>query len=150
MARDALWPVVGLGTVATGVLVVALAVARFEAVAPALALLAAAYAVILVVDDPPLDARGAIVGAALLAIGEFAHLSLEARSGVTGEAGATTRRLGSVCLLVLAALFLGGILIALVDLVHASGLTIEAVGAAAALGAVGVLVLAARSASRDL
>ncbi len=90
-----------------------------------LALLGAAYAVILVVDDPPLDTRSAIVGATLLAIGELAYRSIEARAAVTEEAGTVTRRVGPVAILALIALGLGGTILAVTDLLRSGGLAIE-------------------------
>ena len=62
----------------------------------ALVLLGAAYAVILAIDEPPLDGRSAIVGALLLAVGELGYLSLGARSAVTDEAGTLARRIAWV------------------------------------------------------
>ncbi len=109
-------------------------------------LLGAAYALILVVDEPALDGRSAIVGATLLAIGELAHLSVESRPAVTEEAGATTRRGAFVALITLSALALGGAMLALVDILRAGGIAIEFVGVAAAAGVVGLLVVAAREA----
>jgi len=135
--------------VASVVLVATLAAGRTEPIAAVLVLLGAAYAVTLVADDPTLDARSAIVGAALLAIGELAHLSVEARSAVTEEADAVARRVGSVAVLALIALGLGGIVLAVADLLRAGGLATEVVGVAAAVGAVGLLVLAAREARGD-
>ena len=73
----------GLGAVAIATLVATLAIGRPEPIVLTLVLLGSAYAVILALDDPPLDGRSAIVGAALLAIGELAHLSLQARAAVT-------------------------------------------------------------------
>lgn len=138
-----MWPVEIIGTIAVVVLGVTLAVGRTAPIGGALALLGAGYAVILVVDDPQLDARAAIVGAALLAIGELAYLSTEARSAVAEEAGAVGRRVGTVAVIALLALVLGGILIAVVDVLHTGGLAVEVVGAAAAVGAVGLLARAA-------
>lgn len=143
---NAAWLAGAFGTVATAVLVVALLAGRFELAVGALALLGSAYTAVLVVDDPPLDTRAAIVGAALLSIGELACLSVGTRSTVPGEAGAAARRLGSVSLLALGALLVGGGLIAAVDVLRTGGLGIEVVGTAAVLGAVGVLVAAARAA----
>jgi hypothetical protein len=140
---DTAWPVAGIGAVAAVGLAVTLALGKTEPLPGVLVLLGVAYTVILALDDPPLDARAAIVGATLLVIGELAYLSVEARSGVTEEAGPVTRRVGSVAVLALLALGLGGALVALVDLFRTSGLVIEVVGAAAAVGAVGLLVLAA-------
>ena len=146
---DAVWPVETIGAVAVVGLAATLAVGKAEPVAGALVLLGGGYAVILVVDDPPLDTRAAIVGAALLAIGELAYLSAEARSAVAEETGAVARRIGSVAVLALLALGLGGALLALVDLLRTGGLAIEAAGVAAAVGAVGFLVRAAREARGD-
>lgn len=141
---DAAQPVAGLGAVATIGLVVTVVFGRPEPIVGALALLGAAYALILVIDEPPLDGRSAIVGATLLAIGELAHLSVEACPAVTEEAGAAARRVASVAVLALFALGLGGAVLALVDLHRTGGIAIEVVGVAAAAGAVGLLTLAAR------
>jgi hypothetical protein len=125
-------------------LVVTLVAGRPEGVAVALLLLGAAYATTLVVDDLPLDGRSAIVGAALLAIGELAHLSLGARSAVTQEAGAAAHRVAWIAVLALGAMALCGVVLAVADLLRTGGIAIEVVGVAAALAAVGLLVLAAR------
>jgi hypothetical protein len=125
-------------------LVVTLVAGRPEGVAVALLLLGAAYATTLVVDDLPLDGRSAIVGAALLAIGELAHLSLGARSAVTQEAGAAAHRVAWIAVLALGAMALCGVVLAVADLLQTGGIAIEVVGVAAALAAVGLLVLAAR------
>lgn len=111
-----------------------------------LVLLGGAYVVILVIDDPPLDSRSAVVGATLLAIGELAHLSAGARSAVTVEAGTMARRVGFIAVLATIALGLGATLLAIVDLLRTGGLVVEVVGVAAAAGAIGLLVLAARTA----
>jgi len=135
-----------MGAVATVGLAVTLAIGRPGPIVGALALLGGAYAVILVIDEPPLDGRAAIVGAALLTIGELAHLSVEARPAVTEEAGAAARRIAAVAVLALCALGLGGAVLAVVDVYRTGGIAIEVVGVAAAAGAVGLLVLAAREA----
>ena len=142
-------PVAGLGALATAGLAVTLAVGRPEGIAAGLLLLGAAYAVILVVDGPPLDARSAIVGAGMLATGELGYLCLDARSAVTDEAGAAAHRVAWVALLVLLTLALGGAVLAVVDLLRAGGIAIEVVGVAAAIAAVGLLVAAAREARQD-
>ena len=127
-------------------LVGTLVLGRPNPVVVPLALLGAAYAVILVLDDPPLDGHSIVVGAALLAAGELAYLSLETRSAVTEEAGAVGRRIAWVSVLVLLTLAVGGAVLAVVDLLRTGGLAIEFVGVAAAAAAVGLLVLAAREA----
>ena len=137
-------PLAGLGTAAAVLLAVTLVARRPEGIVAALLLLGAAYAVTLVVDDPPLDARAAIVGAALLTAGELAHLSLGARSAVTEEAGAAAHRIAWIAVLALGAMALGAVVLAIADLLRTGGVAIEVVGVAAALAAVGLLVLAAR------
>ena len=143
---DASPTVVALGGVATLCLVATLTVGRAEPIVSALALLGAAYALILVIDEPVLDGRSAIIGAALLAIGELGYLSVEVRPAVTEEAGAATRRVAFVAMMTLFALGLGGAMLALVDLLRTGGIAVEAVGVAAAAGVVGLLVLVAREA----
>ena len=145
-SSDASPTVLAIGAVATTCLVATLTVGRAEPIVAALALLGAAYALVLVIDEPVLDGRSAIVGAALLAIGELAYLSVEVRPAVTEEAGAATRRVAFVAMLTLFALGLGGAMLAVVDLLRTGGIAIEVVGVAAAAGVVGLLVLAAREA----
>ena len=120
-----------------------------DLITASLALLGASYAVLLAVDDPPLDARAAVVGAGLLAIGELAHLAIEARVTVARGDGAMARRVGTLGVIVLAALLVGGMLTTLVDLLRTGGLAVEILGTAAAAAAVGLLVSASRSAAGD-
>jgi hypothetical protein len=119
---DARRAVAYLGAVAVVGLGATIAVGRFEGVVAVLAVLGGCYAAILVIDEPPLDGRAAIVGACLLAIGELAHLSLAARIAVTDEAGALARRVAWVAVLGLAAMAVGGMVLALVDLFRTGGL----------------------------
>ena len=146
---DAAQLVAVLGAAATILLVAALTIRRPEPIAVALALLGAAYALILAIDSPALDERAAIVGATLLVVGELAHLSVESRPAATEEAGADATRAAFVALLALIALGLGEAMLALTDLLRTGGFAVEAVGAVAAAGAVGLLVLAAREARRN-
>ncbi len=144
---DAARPVVGIGAAAVVTLALSLAIGRRpEPVAAALVLLAAAYVAVLVIDVPTLDSRSAVVGATLLAIGELAHLSLEARATVTGEAGTLARRVGWIAVLSMIALGLGASIIAVVDVLNTGGIAVEVIGVAAAVGIVALLVLAAREA----
>lgn len=142
------WPVALLGAAATLTLVITLAFGRPEPVVGVLALLGAAYVVILVADVPALDARAAIVGAILLATGELAYASVEARVGGHRDAEVVLGRVGWIAASTLVALLVGGVVIAVVDLLGTGGLAVEALGAAAAVGAVGVLVAAARTTRR--
>jgi hypothetical protein len=124
----------------------AVVLGRPEPLAAALVLLGASYAVILVIDEPPLDGRSAIVGALLLAIGELGYLSLGSRTAVTDEAGTLPRRVAWVMTVALLALAGGATVLIVVDLFRAGGIAVEVLGAAAAATTVGLLVLAARGA----
>lgn len=102
-------------------------------------LLGAEYALLLSVDDLPLDRRAPVVAAALLLVAELAYWSLERRSAVTGEPGTVGRRLSVLALLALGSMLVGQLLLAAVVLGGRGGIAIEALGAAAALGAFGLL-----------
>jgi len=143
---DAAAAVAALGALAVAAAAIAVALGRPEPLVAALVLLGAAYAVILEIDDPPLDGRSAIVGALLLAIGELGYLSLGARTAVTDEDGTLARRIAWVMTVVLLALAAAATVLIVVDVFRTGGLVVEAVGVAAAATAVGLLVLAARSA----
>jgi hypothetical protein len=143
---DASDPVAALGLLAVVAASSAVALGRPEPLVAALLLLGGAYAVILAIDEPPLDGRSAIVGALLLAIGELGYLSLDARTAVTDEAGTLARRIAWVMILVLLVLAAGATVLIVVDVFRTGGLVVEGVGVAAAATAVGLLVLAARSA----
>lgn len=127
------------GTVATG-----LALAWPTVLPGAIVLPVAAYAVVLEVDDPPLDGRSAVLAAALVVVAGLVDWSLELRSTSPDETGGRWRRLLWVATWGLCALGLGGLLLALVDLARAEGLAVEAVGVLAALAAVGLLARLAR------
>jgi hypothetical protein len=109
-----------------------------------LVLLGAAYAVHLSIDDVALDARAPLFAAGLLMTAELCYWSLEERERVRGEPGDGFRRLGFVALLGLGALFVGAVLLAVVDLGRTGGLAVDLVGAAAAAAVLLALVLAAR------
>jgi hypothetical protein len=138
--------VVTLGALAVVAVAVAVALGQHEPLVAALVLLAAAYAVILAIDEPPLDGRSAIVGALMLAVGEIGYLSLGARTAVTDEAGTLARRIAWAMTEVLLALGAAATVLIVVDVFRTGGIVVEAVGVAAAATAVGLLVLAARGA----
>lgn len=143
---DAAAAVADIAATATAAVIVAVVLGRPEPLVAALVLLGGAYAVILVVDDPPLDGRSAIVGGLLLAIGELGYLSLGARTAVTDEAGTLPRRIAWVMTLALLGLAAGATVLVVVDAFRTGGIVVEALGVAAAAMAVGLLVLAARGA----
>jgi hypothetical protein len=103
------------------------------------------YAAQLAIDDASLDSLAPVYAAGLLVTAELAYWSLEERGRLRGEPGAGLRHAAFVAGLGLAALVVGGVLLALVDAVRASsGLALDLVGAAAAAGALAAVVLAAR------
>lgn len=140
---NARWPVAGLALAGTG----ALPVALFwpPALTAVLALPAAAYGALLVIDDPPLDGRAATLAAALVVTAGLADWSIELRTTSPDEPGGRWRRLAWIAVAGITTVALCGALLAGVDLVRAEGIAVEALGALAALAAVALLVALARA-----
>jgi hypothetical protein len=139
------WACAAIGGMAGLVLLLGLVV-RVPATVPAgLALLGSGYALLLALEDTPLDLRAAAVAAGLLAIAELAYWSLELRADVTDEPGSHARRFAAVALLSLGALAVSGGLLALVDVAGREGVAVEIVGACAALAALLLLLGLTRS-----
>ena len=99
-----------------------------------------AYALLLAIDDPPLDTRAVAVAVSLLVVGELAGWSRELASTTRDEPGNAWRRPIWIAGLAMGALALTWLVLAAVDLARVEGLAVEAVGALAALAAL-VLVL---------
>jgi hypothetical protein len=135
-------PVAVLG--AAGTAAVAVALLLPYALVAGLALLGGAYATLLGVDQPPLDARATVVAAGLLVVAGLADWSVELRTTSPDEAGGLWRRPFWIALGGIGTLALGGVLLAVVDLTRTEGIVVEAIGTAAALTAV---VLVARLAA---
>ena len=135
---DATAPVLALGL--AGSAAAAGALFRPVALGPSLAASAAAYAVLLAIDEPPLDSRAAGVAAALLAVGELTGWSRELASATTDEPGGAWRRPMWIAAAVAGATGLAWVLVAMVDIARVEGLAVEAVGALAALAVVFLLV----------
>ena len=125
-----------------GALATAAAFVRPAALALALTASAAAYALLLTIDEPPLDSRAAGVAAALLVVGELCGWAQEL-GGTTDEPGGAWRRPAWIAGAGTGALALAWIVVAVADVarVEGLGLAVEAVGALAALAA---LVLVTR------
>jgi hypothetical protein len=121
--------------------------ALFWPAALGLALVASggAYAALLVIDEPPLDTRAAVVGAGLLVVGELVGWARELGATTRDEPGGAWRRPVWIAGIAAGALGLGWILLALVDRLRVDGLAVEAVGALAALA---VLLLVWRAATQ--
>lgn len=140
-STDAAAPVLALGT--TGAALTGAAVAWPAVLGPALSALAGAYAVALLVDDPPLDSRAAGLAAALVVTGELVGWARELRGVARDEPGNAWRRPAWIAGAGMGALGLAWVVLAIADLTRVQGLAIEAVGAVAALA---VLLVARRAA----
>lgn len=140
---DARPVVVTLGGV--GVVLTAVSLVWAAALGPGLAALAGAYAVLLAIDEPPLDGRAAAVAALLLVVGELVGWARELGGATRDEPGGAWRRPIWIAGAAAGALALGWGMIALVDRLRADGLAVEAAGALAALA---VLLLVRHAASR--
>jgi hypothetical protein len=103
------------------------------AVAVGIVFLGGGYAAHLVLDDPALDARSALVAAGLLLTAELACWSIELRRELTKEPGRHLRRLVAEVGLCLGGLAVSALVLAAADLGHLGGLGIELAGAAAAV-----------------
>ncbi|MCZ7588597.1 MAG: hypothetical protein M5U27_07000 [Gaiella sp.] len=130
---EAAAPVLALGV--AGAALTGAAVVWPTALGPALAALAGAYAVLLLVDDPPPDSRAAGLAAALVVIGELVGWSHELAGRTTDEPGNAWRRPAWIAGAGIGALALAWAVLAVADLARVQGLAVEAVGALAALGA---------------
>ena len=112
---------------------------------PALATSGAAYAALLAIDEPAVDARAAGVAAALVVTGELVGWSRELAKTSPDEPGGAWRRPAWIATIGIGTLFLVWALLAVVDLVRVEGLAVEALGAVAALGALLVVWKLART-----
>jgi len=129
-----------LGALGTGV-----ALVRPTVLGPALGVSAAAYAVLLLVDDPALDARAAGVATLLVVVGELVGWSRELAAPTTDEPGNAWRRPVWIAGAGIGSLAIGAVLLAVVDVARIDGLLVETVGALAALGAIVTLLRLARA-----
>jgi hypothetical protein len=121
-----------LGTAAT-----AIAFVRPVVLGAALTTSAAAYALLLAIDDPPLDSRAAGVAAALVVVGELNGWAREL-AGTRDEPGGAWHRPAWIAGVAVGALGLCWVVLAIADVTRLEGLGIEAVGALAALAALAV------------
>ena len=118
-----------------GSLLTAVALVRPAVLGIALCVSAGAYALLLALDDPPLDARAAVVAVLLLVVGELVGWARELGGATVDEPGGAWRRPIWIAMVSLVALALAWGLLALVDFARVEGLAVEVVGALAALGA---------------
>jgi hypothetical protein len=133
-----------VGVAGAAALAAGIALTSPAAVGAALALLGGPYCLHLVLDEPPADARAAVIAAALLGTGELAFWSIELRGHVPHEPGRRARRLGFELALVLAGLALATVVLVVADVGRVGGAGIELVGGAAAAGLLVLAVLALR------
>jgi len=135
-----------VGLAGLAVLAVGMAAARATAMAAALAVLGASYALHLILDRPPVDTRAALVGAGLLSTAELAFWSIELRREVAArEPGRHLRRLTAEISLCLGGLALAALVLAAADIGHGGNAAVQVAGAAAAIA---LAVLAAVSLRR--
>jgi hypothetical protein len=132
--------VAGLALFAVGVLL-----GRATAIALGVFVLAGAYVTHLVLDDPPLDRRAALVAGGLLLAAELGSWSAELRRASTREAGRTLRRLAAELVLGTGGVAVSALVLAAADVARVEGIGIEAAGAVAAAA---LLWLAVRALSR--
>lgn len=130
-----------LGALGTGI-----ALWRAVVLGPALIASAGAYAALLAIDEPPLDARAAGVAAALIATGELVGWARELAATTRDEPGNAWRRPVWIAGAAIGTVGLVTVLLAIVDLAQVEGLAFEAIGAVAALTALVAVVRLARAA----
>ncbi len=140
-------PVLAVGLL--GALGTAIALWQAVVLGPALVASAGAYAVLLALDDPPLDARAAGVAACLLVCGELVGWARELATPTRDEPGNAWRRPVWIAGAGIGALGLVTVLLAVVDLARVEGLAIEAIGAVAALTALVAVVRLARTPAEE-
>ena len=143
-------PLFALAPGAAAVLVLAAALWRgwTAAVAWALALLAAGYALSLSLgpERATIDTAAPVVAAVLLAVAELAYWSLELRDPGSWEGPLLARRAGVLGVLVLVSLALGSVVVVFTTLEAGGGVALTAVGVAAAVATFGILAGLARRA----
>ncbi len=133
-SADAAALVTALGLL--GVALTGVAVWRPVALGPALAAIGSSYAVLLLVDEPPLDTRAAGVATGLVVIGELVGWTRELSGATRDEPGNAWRRPVWIAGIGIGAFGLAWAVLAVADLARVEGLAIEAVGAVAALAAI--------------
>lgn len=139
---------VRVAVLALVVLVAALVLGWALLVPAGIVLAGALYGLQLAFEDEPLDSAAPVLAAALLLTAELAYWSLEERERIPGDPGDGLRHAGFVATLGVAALLLGGALLALVDRVRAESVALDVLGAIAAAGALTAVVIAARGRGR--
>jgi hypothetical protein len=142
---DATVAVVSLGAAGTGVLAAAVLLRLTALAGVAVGLLGGAYAVLLVVDDAPLDVRAPLVAAGLVSAWELGAWSVELSAGLPLERGQAWRHVAWISVVATGTLVAGLVVLLLADTVRVSGLVVEAAGVVAAIA---TLVLVWRAAGR--
>lgn len=133
-----------LGIAGVGALVLGTTIAHTVPLTIGIVLLGSGYALHLVIDDPALDARAALVGAGLLLTAELGNWSIELRREVTHEPGRHPRRLVAEVALCVGGLLVSTLVLAAADLGRVGGVAIELAGAGAAVALVWLAVTALR------
>jgi len=134
-----------VGLTGAGVLAAGVLVGWVTTIAVGISMLGATYATHLVLDDPPLDGRAALVAGGLLLAAELGCWSIELRRERTHAPGRGLRRLVAELGLCAGGLALSALVLAAADIGRVRGVAIEVVGTVAAAA---LLWLALRALAR--
>jgi hypothetical protein len=138
---------VRVAAVAFVALVAALVRGWAPLVPAAVAIVGAAYAAELAIDDAPLDLAAPAVAVGVFLTAELAYWSLDEQDRSTGDAGLGLRRFGLVAAGALVIFVVSSGLLVVVDEVRARGLALDLVGALAAVGVLVAVLATGRSQS---
>ena len=138
------------GVLALGVLAAALVAGWPTAIAWALALLGAAYAISRAAGDPraAVDALAPLYAGGLLLVAELSYWSLELRAARREDPGAMLRRLVALTALAALSVAIGGFVVLVTAAPGGGGLAWDAVGIAAIAATLAIVALLARRGGR--
>src|SRR6266540_2098167 len=136
------WPIVGIASASTALLVLALAFASPTFVPWPLVGLAGGYALLL--GDGPVDAWAPVYAGAFVGLAETAFWSLELRGRAQDVDRLTERRAIRIIGLAMGAVGLGGLVLAATAIDVGSGVVLDIAGVLGAIAALSVLALVAR------
>ncbi len=133
-----------IGVAGVTTLAIGTAVGHTVTVTLGIVLLGGGYGLHLVLDDPALEARAALVGTGLLLAAELANWSIELRREVSREPGRNMRRLAGEFELCIGGLLVAALVLAAADVGRVGGIAIELAGAAAAVALVWIAAIGLR------
>ena len=128
---------------ASGLLVVGLALRLPIAIPGAICLLVTPYVAELGFEIDGIDTRAPLIAGLLFAVAELGYWSLELRGTLVDEPGTYLRRVALLAGLAVGTIAAGTAVLALVEGITARGVAIDLAGAAAAVAAIALVALAA-------